>query len=106
MFKPDIKQLEALAKVANVDVEYRERTGMVHILGDSRTAFWRPHINRDQIALIVDRITLEQVENYDDKMENVWLGTMISHQFDTSFGSWMQTVDPSISCQKLCEVIK
>jgi len=97
-FTPTKEQLEKLAKVAKVD--YRDSDFFVcwEIRTDTNSwQEWTPYINRDQIALIIEGLDYKQEMAYDDIMGKMWLDT-----YRILFG---QIVHPSISCEKLLEIL-
>lgn len=96
------EQLEKLAKVAGVETEDTNSFVYVYYRLKPNVGFriWQPHEDRDQIAMVIEGLTDEQEKKYNELMWSEFHKT--EYIVPMQFG---QTVHPSISCEKLLEVI-
>jgi len=106
MFKPTKPQLKKLAKVAKVET-YLDSEGLMFYIEnglednvDEYSLVWQPHEDRDQLAMVIEGLTDEQLVYYNGKLFAMFITSPHPHRIP--FG---QTVHPSISCEKLLEVI-
>jgi len=114
-FTPTKEQLEKLAKVANQTVWTEIYTGKLCYYTEVTTVFsltdedeetpyveWKPHKDRDQIAMVIEGLDKYQQELYLHKMTiDIWQQTVKGN----FFGVRMQTVPAHISCEKLLAAI-
>lgn len=96
-FIPTKEQLEKLAKVAEVNVKY-DKISRNYEYFSKGPKIWRPHLDRNQIAMIIKGLTDKEQKLYFDRI----LDFSPSNQ---SFAYFLSTLDSSISCEFLCEVI-
>lgn len=110
MFKPSTEQSKILAKVAKIDVwEEIETNNLCYYLSpysmddhvEPPWKEWEPENSRDQIAMIIEGLTDEQEVFFHRKIHEEWWNS--NGKFSLMlFG---MKVHPSISCEKLLEVI-
>ena len=101
-FIPTKEQFEKLAKVAGAELkDFIETTKLYSYYTDKKKTkawFWQPHLDRNQIAMIIKGLTDKEQKLYFDRI----LDFSPSNQ---SFAYFLSTLDSSISCEFLCEVI-
>ena len=102
-FIPTKEQLEKLAKVAEVNVKY-DKISRNYEYFSKGPKIWRPHLDRNQIAMIIKGLTHEQKDIFYDKLLRLYV-KIHKNALEKQFTLWVMLLDPSISCKFLCEVI-
>ena len=99
-FKPTKEQLEKLAKVAKVDYKIQDDKLWMLTRPNNWTTLFEPENDRDQIAMVIEGLTDQQEDDYDALLYKHWKS---NYKYNPLMS--VQTVHPSISCEKLLEVL-
>jgi len=103
-FEPTKEQLEKLANTA--DKVLYDHSGVYHLCDTYLSEIqeeWQPHKDMNQIAMVIEGLTEGQTEEYNNSMYAVYFKLT---KFKYNFAIWLAyTADPSVSCEKLLEVV-
>lgn len=107
-FKPTKEQLENLAKAAKVEIMNID--GILYLVSNSLLeedwAIWQPHKDMNQIAMVIKGLSGHNKDIYMDNIYNYWYKNIRRDDTWNHHTYWVAyEAHPSISCEKLLEVI-